>query len=527
MEWDVVVVGGGMAGLTAAAYSARAGKSVLLIEKNEKVGGLVNSFERDGFVFDGGVRALENAGIILPMLEDLGIKLDFVNSPVSVGIEDRIIHVTSRESLEDYRELLLGFYPESREDVERVIKAIKKIMAEMEVLYGVDNPLFLNLRRDLLKFLRYGPWFFRFLKTLYAIRKMSMPVEEFLDGLIKNRSLRDIISQHFFRGTPAFFAMSYFYLYTNYIYPKGGVGKLAEKVEEKARELGAEITTNTAVTRVVPSERVVYDSEGRAYRYKKLIWAADLKTLYRGVDPKGLPEGVRRKFEEDKKRILSGKGADSVFTLFMAVDEKPETFAEVSKGHFFYTPSRQGLGEVHRGELESMLASWENVTKENLMEWVKRFCSLNTYEISIPALRDPKLAPPGKTGLIVSFLFDYRLARKVKEAGWYEEFNREMARQMIKTLSESVYPELEDKVIFSFTATPLTIEQFVGSSYGSIVGWSFEEPLPIEKSMLFPKRAVLTPLPDIFKAGQWAYSPAGVPTAILTGRLAVKAALGV
>ena len=48
---------------------------VLLIEKNEKTGGLVNSFTRDGFLFDGGVRAVENAGMIKPMLEELEIDL--------------------------------------------------------------------------------------------------------------------------------------------------------------------------------------------------------------------------------------------------------------------------------------------------------------------------------------------------------------------------------------------------------------------------------------------------------------------
>ncbi|MGB9521580.1 MAG: FAD-dependent oxidoreductase, partial [Anaerolineales bacterium] len=60
----VIVVGGGIAGLTAAAYVAKKGADVLLIEKNATCGGLINTFSRDGFVFDGGVRALESAGII-------------------------------------------------------------------------------------------------------------------------------------------------------------------------------------------------------------------------------------------------------------------------------------------------------------------------------------------------------------------------------------------------------------------------------------------------------------------------------
>jgi len=75
MVHDVVVVGGGAAGLTAAAYAARAGRSVALFERQARLGGLVQSVERDGFVFDMGLRAIENAGIVLPMLEELGLRL--------------------------------------------------------------------------------------------------------------------------------------------------------------------------------------------------------------------------------------------------------------------------------------------------------------------------------------------------------------------------------------------------------------------------------------------------------------------
>jgi all-trans-retinol 13,14-reductase len=84
--YDTIIVGGGIAGLTAAAYLSRARKKVLLIEKNRECGGLVNSFVRDGFHFDAGVRALENAGIVFPLLKDLGIQLDVVRSKVSLGI---------------------------------------------------------------------------------------------------------------------------------------------------------------------------------------------------------------------------------------------------------------------------------------------------------------------------------------------------------------------------------------------------------------------------------------------------------
>ena len=110
-KYGAIIVGGGIAGLTAAAYLSRAGQKVLLIEKNSECGGLVNSFTRDGFHFDAGVRALEDAGIIFPMLKDLGIHLDVVKSPVSLGIGNEIIDIEGQNSLPEYRELLVKLFP--------------------------------------------------------------------------------------------------------------------------------------------------------------------------------------------------------------------------------------------------------------------------------------------------------------------------------------------------------------------------------------------------------------------------------
>ena len=99
MNYDVIIVGGGIAGLTAAAYVAQAGHKTLLCEKESTCGGLVRTFERGGFVYDGGIRAIENSGIVFPMLRQLGLDIDFVKSQVSVGIEDRVIRLDSVESL--------------------------------------------------------------------------------------------------------------------------------------------------------------------------------------------------------------------------------------------------------------------------------------------------------------------------------------------------------------------------------------------------------------------------------------------
>lgn len=518
---DVLVVGGGMAGLTASAYLARAGFDVVLMEKNAVCGGLVNSFRRDGFLFDAGVRALEDAGIILPMLHDLDIELEFVKSPVTVGIEKEFLDIENAGSLRGYRELLLKLYPDEQRDIDRIIAVIRKIMRDMDILYGVENPVFKDIIHDkqyLFKTLL--PWLGKFLFTVGRINRMDFPVEELLENITENVSLRDIISQHFFKNTPAFFAMSYFSLYLDYLYPQGGTGELPRALERKVVEYGGRILNGREVDTVMAADSAVRDKTGAEYTYKSLIWAADLKTLYRICTTGGLSEKAVKKIRAQKHALLAKRGGDSVFTLFLEVDAAPEVFAKIANGHIFYTPSRTGLGQVHRSELRKMIRDWSRVSKAEILNWVERFCRLNTYEISIPALKDPAAAPEGQTGLIVSLLFEYDLIKLIESSGWYQEFKTELEEQMLQVLSETVFPLLKDRVIRRFSYTPLSIERRIGSSEGAITGWSFEEPVPVVNRIQKGASSVRTPIPYVLQAGQWAYSPAGVPMSVLTGKLA-------
>jgi phytoene dehydrogenase-like protein len=524
--YNTIIVGGGIAGLTAAAYLARERQKVLLIEKNKECGGLVNSFTRDGFHFDAGVRALEDAGIIFPMLKDLGIQLEVVKSPVSVGIGNEILHIGNLDSLEKYRDLLIKTYPESEREIDEVLKIIRKVMKHMDVLYGIENPVFKDLKRDR-KFIfnTLLPWLPKFIFTVGKINKMNMPVEDYLKGIIKNQSLRDIISQHFFKNTPTFFALSYFSLYLDYFYPKGGVGKLSEALESKIIEWGGEIERETKISEVLADERFVKDENNVSYKYDNLIWAADLKTLYTITKTEGLLPKIRTKFREEKSRLLEKRGGDSVFTLFLEVDEPLESFRKIANGHFFFTPSKIGLGETHTKDLENLLRNWDKTEKNQILAWLDRFVGLNTFEISIPGLKDSDMAPEGKTGLIISLLAEFDLFKKIEKAGWYDEFNLELENRIIDIISDSIYPMLKNKIIDRFSFTPLSIEHRIRSSEGAIVGWSFQEPVPVIHKIQNAARSVMSPVSSIFQAGQWAYSPAGVPMAILTGKLAADKVL--
>jgi len=520
----VLIVGAGMAGLTAGAYLARAGHEVILLEKSPGCGGLVSSFTRDGFVFDTGPRAVGNAGILVPLLEDLDIDLPLVKGEVSTGIRDKMVHYDSNANIDDFIASLHGLFPESSRDIEKIRRQIRVHTRMAAVLNELPNPFFKNPLKDPgYLFTKFIPWLPSFFRVVLRTSLGVNTVEEVLKSLTGNRALADMVCQHFFKGTPAHFAFGYFENYQDYQYPPGGTGKLPEALARKFAAEGGVFRYGVDVMTIDPAEKKVTDQAGEDHDYDALVWAADLKSLYGRMEVRGLPVKQRHRVDSEKKKYLAVAAGESVFTIFLAVDEPPETFKAISRGHFIYTPRTEGLGELHRSTLARMKADFPRVTREEWFRWLEDFCALNSYEISIPVLKDPSLAPPGKTGLIVSLLMDGGLWELADRAGWAEELRAGTAECMLRALEEGVYPGLRGKILFQKTATPLTLMRMFNTTHGAITGWSLEEESPVPHSLAGITGTPRTAVPGVFKAGQWSYSPSGVPIALLTGRIAARA----
>jgi len=528
-NYDVIIAGAGMAGLTAAAYLAKEGYRTLVLEKAMKPGGLVNSFEHQGFVFDAGIRAIENTGIVFPMIRQLGIDMELVKSPVSIGIGRHMVALDSRQSLADYQSLLNNIFPESHEEIQQITDRIREVMSYMDVLYGIENPLFKDIKDDF-RYLSKTllPWLARYQMNISKIEKLNLPVVQYLKKFTHNQALIDMITQHFFHNTPTFFALSYFGLYLDYQYPIGGTGVFPQKMAEKIQEWGGEIRTETEILRVDAKNRIIGTADGMSCRYKKLVWAANSKTLYSLLAEDALV--VRkdaRSWQAQKDKVMSHHGNDSVLSFFLGLDKAPAIYADICGPHCFYTPSIHGLSTLKP-------ESWLDVEKaetltdqqkiQGLMEWTRDFLDLTTYEISIPASRDPQLAPQGKTGIIASTLFPYDMVRTVGLHGLLDQWKDEVGKHLIHVLSDVLFPGFSDDVEFVLISTPLTIERFSGNTDGAITGWAFTpDDMPAETRLKKIKNAIMTPIEDVYQAGQWTFSPSGLPISILTGKLAADA----
>ena len=522
-----------MAGLTAAAYVARSGRPVALFERQPVSGGVVQTFCRDGVWFDTGLRSIENSGIVFPMLKQLGIEIEFSRSIISIGIEDRVMRVTDKESIAEYEAFLKSWYPESEDDVSRIIREIKKIMGHMDVLYGIDNPALTDLARNpRYTFGKLLPWLFRFLLTMGRINRLYEPVEEYLKRLTTNQALIDIIAQHFFRNMPTSFALSYFSLYLDYYYPKGGTATVVNSLADYIGNNGGTLNMGVTVTTLNPEERYIIDSEGNRTDYKTLIWAGDLKQLYNSIPVDQLQsEKLVSAISKKQTELEPLKGGDTLFSLYFTVEEEREYFENICTGHLFYTPDKRGLSTVSREFLQEFLNSPasdvnRSEIKSRLKEYLFDYFRMNTFEIAIPALRDADLAPPGKVGVEVSLFMEYDLDRRIEECGWRSEIRDYMEVITIDILNGTIFPGIREKVVERFSSSPLTFERLTGNSHGAITGWAFTNPVvPAVNKMLKVNNSVKTILPSVFQAGQWTYSPSGFPMSVVTGKLAADRAI--
>lgn len=516
---QVIVVGAGISGLTAAAYLLRYGFKVTLVEASSDTGGLVNSFYKDGYLFDTGPRAIGNAGILEPMLKDLDIELELIKGDVTLGVANRFVDFAKDSGIDDYIKLLEAEFPLEKSGIRKLQRRVRKNCRITKTLNLISNPIFKNLLIDFkYTFFKLLPWLPRFITALINSERAS--IEEVLKKVPLSKPLQDIVSQHFFKGTPEVFALGYFESFKDYKYPLGGTKVLPDSLKKRVKMLGGDILLNSLVERVYPANKSLKIKNGKELFYDALLWTGDLKSLYRIASLNKLPFKNRRAVEIEKNRVIGRRAGESVLSVFIGVNREPEYFESISSGHLIYTPLTKGLGNIHREGLDRLKRDFKGLNKEGLFKWIEDFTSLNSYEISIPVLKDRTLAPHGKTGIEISLIVDGEIFKLAKNRGWYSDVKKKFTKEILINIEKSLYPELSRYIVYTITSTPITLIRRFGSENGAITGWSMEEAPPVPSSILELFNTPKTSIPGVYKAGQWSYSPSGVPIAILTGRVA-------
>lgn len=298
------------------------------------------------------------------------------------------------------------------------------------------------------------------------------------------------------------------------------------KIEELVLRNGGDMAKGTEICYLNPEIKQIKDTKGNEYGYKKLVWASDLKKLYNIIDLNSVrSERILQNLIDKKKALSDKKGGDSILTVYLTIDLDKSYFEEICTGHFFYTPKKIGLRNLHMDEITVESSKNEELRyiqdKDTIIKWIMKYYELTTYEISCPVIRDVSMAPEGKTGLIVSTLMEYSLVKHISEMGWYDEYKKLSEECIINILDSTIFKGMKSRVIDKFTSTPLTLERMTGNSDGAITGWAFTNSfIPVENKLPKVAKSIFTPVPDVFQAGQWSFSPSGLPISILTGKLA-------
>lgn len=123
------MVGAGLSGLIAAAFLAKAGVRVLVCDQNTLAGGLFNSFWRDGYLFDGGIKAVENSAVIMPMLAQLGLleKIMFQRNLIALIIDGHMQPINGFADVEAYYQLLTELFSDEQTGLQHVLKDTKMV----------------------------------------------------------------------------------------------------------------------------------------------------------------------------------------------------------------------------------------------------------------------------------------------------------------------------------------------------------------------------------------------------------------
>ena len=279
-----------------------------------------------------------------------------------------------------------------------------------------------------------------------------------------------------------------------------------------------ELKLKSEVTEIDLDQQQVTIKTGETFSYKTLVWAGSPPMMHRVV--KSLKPKLIKNQQLAISKTKKGKGADSVMTVFMKVKDPKRKLAKQAGMHTFFTPYLDGL-TAHSMDLIKQKDGTFVSDKTKIFNWIKEWYRRNTYEISVPVLRDPTLAPDDESGFIVSLLLDYQLTKFIADQGWYEDLKQISNQYFVDILDQTWIPGLKAGTYETMHASPLTMEKFAAVHEGSLSGWSFANK-PMLSEFLFTRvaKSINTPYPNVFQAGQWAFAPAGLPTCALTGKLA-------
>jgi phytoene dehydrogenase-like protein len=521
--YDAVIVGGGHNGLVCAAYLARAGKRVVVLERRERVGGAAMSEEVfPGFRFSvfSYVVSLLRPEIIrdldLPRHGLHILPLESTLTPLGASAGEYLAqwndHDQNRRELARHSLRDAEAYDEFGLLLHQMARLIKPMLR-----MAPPDPASLH-PRELLDLLKLGAYFRKLGKKDFdALWKLlTMSSADYLDEWFETEALKATKSASGIIGTllgprspgTAYVLLHHYMgeldgVFRAWGFAKGGNGSVSAAIAAAAQAAGAEIRTSAPVSQVlIEGDRAVGAvlEGGEEVRGDIVISSADPRRTFMSlVGEKHLPAEFA-----DSIRRFRFRGASAKVNL--ALGELPS---------FTCLPGR---GPHLRGAV-SISPSVEYLERAYDEAKYGEFSRRPYMDIVIPSMLDPRMAPPGKH--VMSIFAQY--APYDLKGGWSDARREAFGDAVIDTLSEYA-PNLKSAILHRQVVTPADIERIVGLSEGNI----FQGELSLQQ-MFFLRPAPAwsryrTPVDGLWQCGSGTHPGGGVMGA--SGRNAAFAILG-
>ena len=465
--WDAIVVGGGHNGLTCAAYLARAGRDVLVLERRHVLGGAAVSEQvPGGFTFSvcSYVVSLLRPWIIRDLqLARFGLEL--------IPLDCSFLPLPDGDSLARWgdpqrtRAEIARFSPRDADIYGEFGRAMSYLSRFVKPIIDSPAPDPTSLRpRELGRILRLGRDFRRLgpENMLLKLKLFSMSAVDFLDRWFESDVLKAPMSVSGIIGTflgvrspGTAYVLLHHYMgeidgsYRAWAFAVGGTGAVSNAIAGAARHHGAEIRTEAGVERILveggEARGVVLES-GDELRARSVISGLDPhRTFVRLVGPDHLDAEFMGQIRRYKLRGSSGK-------VNLALDTFPNFVA------------RPGDGPHLRGDI-AIAPSIDYL--ERAYDQAKYGCFSRRPYINavIPSLSDPSVAPPGKH--VLSCFVQYAPYNLSEGPSAWPEQREAFGEAVIDTLEEYV-PDIRSIILHKQVLTPWDMEREFGLTEGNI-----------------------------------------------------------
>jgi phytoene dehydrogenase-like protein len=517
-QFDAIVIGAGHNGLVNAAYLARAGKKVLVLERRPLVGGATVTEEVfPGFKFSvfSYVVSLLRPEIIRDLdltrhgLEILPLESTLTPLPDGDCLYRDGDHFRTMRDIARFSRRDADAYEDYSRTMYFMARAVKYILGilppDPTSLHPAEAQKLLRLARHFLGLEA---------DQLYTlVRLMTMSSADFLERWFESEPLKGTLSASGIIGTflgprspgTAYVLLHHYMgeidgVFRAWGFARGGTGGIAEAIASAARSFGAQIRTQAPVVEVLVKDGrasgVVLES-GEEVQARVVVSSLDPRqTFLKLIDPALLPVEMVDSIRKYTFRGSSGK-------VNLALDAAPQLAC---------APREVPLHRALCGAI-SISPSVEYIERAYDQAKYGRFSPQPYIDIIIPSMIDPGMAPPGKH--VMSCFVQY--APYTLGEGTWEEQREAFGDAVVETLAQYI-PNLKDILLHRQVMTPWDIEQVTGLSEGNI----FQGELSLSQLFFLRPAPGLaryrTPLRGYYQCGSGTHPGGGISGA--PGRLA-------